>query len=97
MKAEEARAITQESLKGPVIERFIEVVNKRISAAAKKGKRSIRDPHIGKPEDGFEFWLGGDEQTALRNYFQQKGFIWKDVPDPDPGHPCSSSYVELSW
>lgn len=97
MNADQARKITSESINGPVIQKYIKAIEARIEREAKKGKRSIHDPNIGSPQSGFQYILSSVEEKAVQRYFEGNGFVWTYHPDPDPGHPCSSSYVTLSW
>lgn len=97
MNADEARQITERELQSTVIEKYVDHINNRIHSAAKQGKRRVHDPEIGRPEHGFEFRLGSDEEDAVRKHFESEGFVWTYHPDPDPGHPCSAPYTTLEW
>jgi len=97
MNAQEAKRVTIESLKGPVIESYISHINFRIKRAAKAGKSSIHNPQVGDPKEGSSFYLSGGEVKAVINHYNNEGFEWVDHPDPDPGHPCAGAYTTLSW
>lgn len=89
MKADEARKISNENLRGPVIEPYMEVIWKRILKAAGKGQRSIHGRHQNYPNI--------DKQKAIIDRLRQDGYEVNYHPDPDPGHPCSSSYYTIEW
>lgn len=95
--AKDARKMSDDNLKGPVIEKYINHIDNRIKKAAKEGKTSIHNPQAGSANEGFDFYLGGDRFAAVERYYISIGYVIKDHPDPDPGHPCSSPYTTLSW
>jgi hypothetical protein len=96
MDAEEARRLTEINLKGPVIEPYVEFIDRRIKGAAERGKNSILNPqHNNYGQHGFH--LSGEDLKAVRMYFEEMGFTWTDHPNPDPGHPASAPYTTLSW
>ncbi|MEE9459651.1 MAG: hypothetical protein V3V84_07810 [Candidatus Bathyarchaeia archaeon] len=97
MKASEAREITEDSLKGPVIDKFCNYINIRIRKAAQLGKCSIYNPQVGDAKEGFSFYLKTEENKAVRKYYQDDGYEWTEHADPDPGHPCGGAYTILSW
>lgn len=37
------------------------------------------------------------DRYELINHFRSKGFTYMSYDSPDPGHPCSRPYSELSW
>jgi hypothetical protein len=95
MNAEEARKLTYESMRGPVIEGFILLLNKKILETAKQGKSCI-DPwqHISSLRGTFPTT---EQQQAIKTHYLNHGYTWGDHDDPDPGHPCSRAYTTLSW
>ena len=38
-----------------------------------------------------------EEQTAITIALTKLGYVVKEHPDPDPGHPCSHAYTSVSW
>lgn len=97
MNADEARALTNESLKGAAIDKYVQYIDELIKIAALNGVSEIRNPQRGSIERGRGYHVFGDELKAVRQYYKSKGFVWTDYPAPDPGHPCSSPYTILSW
>ena len=94
MNAHEARKITAENLKGPVIQPFVFAIDKGIQSAAEKGRNEVIPRHcVGNKllHPNFEEW------QAIQQHYVGLGFVWKDHPDLDPGHPASHSYTTLSW
>jgi hypothetical protein len=95
MNAEDARKLTQESLmKGQAFPReWVEAIERKIEAAAKRGESSI----IG-PFSGMRMLAPSSNQVKLiRLHFATGGFEWLDHPDPDPGNPMSRPYTEIKW
>ena len=64
-------------------------VDEQIAKAASEGKRSIY--YFGSGA------LGKMLERALMRSLEEDGFAIKYVADPDPGHPCSRPYTEISW
>lgn len=95
MNAEEARKLTKSNLSGPVIQKFIEALDRKIEDAARNGK------------SGFDPWLhlaglrtpspNGTQKDAIQRHYVALGYSFRDYPDPDPGHPCSRPYTMISW
>ena len=92
MNAEQARKLTQENLRGPVIAEFVAQIDEDIRQTCLKGKSCI---HLWSSVGGR--YPTTDEQKALRVHYEQLGFTITDYDNPDPGHPCSSDYTELTW
>ena len=95
MKANEARAITNASLRGPVIDHWVRALAKHIRVTAEKGKNSI-DPWaylatLRTPSPN------RDEQDSIAQHFRKLDYKVTDHDNPDPGHPCSRNYTTLSW
>jgi len=91
----EARELTDKSREGPLIELHMELLSDAIREAAEAGRNSIRP---------FEFlsdrgrYPSTEAQSAIRIAFEaDPDFNWKHHESPDPGHPCSQAYHELSW
>ena len=95
MNADEARKITDDNLKGPAIEAYVEALDKLIGDVARKGKGAI-DPmvvlyRIVSKTDGHV------PRDAVKKHYEARGYRWVDHVDPDPGHPASRPYTTLSW
>ena len=93
MKADEAKKLTQENLKGPVIEPLLDGIYRQIEAAAKKGRSSITHPCRDKRMP----YPSSDEQEAVWTHLRAEGYKVTHHADPAPGHPASSAYDEISW
>lgn len=91
--AEDARKATKQALTdGERVSGFLHQVTEKIKKACQGGRRSITDP--------FDYGINGmtmDERIAVKEQLVAMGYTWQSHPDPDPGHPCSSSYETLSW
>ena len=93
MNAEQAKKLTKDNLTGPVIEPLLEAIYKQIEAAAKAGRYSIV-----KPWSGIRMvYPTTDQQNAVWAHLRREGYTVTRHPDPDPGHPASSTYDEISW
>jgi len=93
--SKQARSITNENLRGPVIESFVSTLVVKIKMEAAKGRSSINPwtylaAYTPKSPDA-------SQKEAIRKHFEQAGFDWIDHADPDPGHPASGPYTILSW
>jgi len=93
MNAYEARELTQENLKGPVIEPILKEVHEKIEEAAKEGKSSITHPFHGSRG----MYPSTNEQEAVWDHLRSEGYKVKHHPNPDPGDPRSNDYDEISW
>lgn len=91
MDAEQARKLTKENLKGPVIEDLIQDLDAAIKEACESGKLGL-DPHRAMGR-----YPNSEEEKAVKEYYVCKGYTWENHDDPDPGHPCSRAYITLSW
>jgi hypothetical protein len=92
MNAQQVKQLATKNLKGPVIEPFVKQIDEKIKLAAENGRFNIIYPFQGvQPYPSFE------AQDAIYDYFSKNGFKVTHHPDPDPGHPASSSYTEISW
>lgn len=88
MNANEARAAT-EAAANITAHPVRKAIDEQIAKAATEGKTSI-----------FHFGVGALGQTierALTRSLEDDGFKLRYVSDPDPGHPCSRPYTEISW
>lgn len=91
LNADDARALTKSALRASLIADYIPRVEDKIRQASSQGKRSVINPF------SFQDVFSQDRDDALHLYFTGQGFKIVKHPDPDPGHPCSAPYVELSW
>lgn len=91
MNANEARKIAQNNIAGPVIKPFLDKIYAEIKARAAKGQFEIGHlVHVSG-------YMNSDIERAVQQELEGKGYIWKWHENPDPGHPCSSDYITLSW
>ncbi len=90
--AADARDLTERNVKGPVIGPLLKHVYGRIQLAARAGHSSITHPFNGLSE-----WPHSAAQEALWNVLRAQGYRVSHRADPDPGHPASSPYDEVSW
>lgn len=96
MDASEARRLTNEAAAGPAIDAYTKVIDKRIRKEAANGSRQIGNlwavfSNLRMPSPKPE------HRAAIFAYYLTRGFVVKDHPDPDPGHPCSGPYTTLEW
>ncbi len=92
MKAEEARRISEQNLKGAVIEPLLAVAYGRIKEAAEQGKRKLYHPFYGAKD-----WPTLEERNAALQRLREDGYTVEHHNNPDPGDPRSSDYDEVSW
>lgn len=92
MNAEEARKLTATQLKGPVTAHLMEIVYDKIKAAAEAGRDSITEPF-----HGLRTPVSHLQAESVWSQLRQAGYKVDHRPDPDPGHPCSHPYTEISW
>ena len=97
MNAQEARKLTEASMDTIIVDRYVSSIDSRIKSLAESGKSSMHSPQLGIAKFGPMFHLTAAERKAVRLHYESKGFTWTEHADPDPGHPCSSSYTTLSW
>jgi len=101
MNAIEARDMTNENLKSPVIDPYLGIIYTRIECAAKEGKSSVTHPfHV--PENlGYESrrqtYPSSPVKQAIYGCLRSQGYEIIEHEDPDPGHPCSCAYDEIKW
>lgn len=74
-----------------VVEAFHHIKIQMMNHATASGKRSyvFRLPH--------QYSLSFEQCEGLLNLLRNEGIKVTEHPNPDPGHPCSSAYTELSW
>jgi hypothetical protein len=94
MNAKEARELSEKNLTRPVIKPLLDAIYDKISEAAKAGRKSITHPWRGLRT----LYPTPDQQQAVWKHLTEvDGYEVKHHDDPDPGHPCSSSYTEIRW
>lgn len=93
MNAETAKKLTQSNLKGPVIKPYLDYIYQKIESAAKEGRDSVSHPFHGIRGT----WPSSAAQEAIWQELRSNGYKVRHVPNPDPGHPASSDYDEISW
>jgi hypothetical protein len=92
MNAQQARKLTNTTLRGEMLAPLIAHVYKRIELSAKSGQSSLCHPF-----QGYQPYPRLELQEALWNALRTDGYTVKHHPDPDPGHPASAPYDEVSW
>ena len=92
MKAEEARRLSEQNLKGPVIEPLLATAHARIREAAERGERSTSHPF-----HGLRPYPTVKAREAALQRLREDGYTVKHHANPDPGDPRSSDYDEVSW
>jgi len=97
MKAEEARKITRENLKGPVIQPYLAFIYSQILQAAQNGQFSMANPFVCGERDEKLPWPSIDMEKVIFQKLTEEGYSVVQHPDPDPGHPCSAPYTTISW
>lgn len=90
MHADEARSIALKAQTDKVVPPMVSAIKQRIVKAAQEGKTSINDPLKGITD-------GHTYKGQIRIALEADGYRWTDHPDPDPGHPASRPYTEVSW
>lgn len=93
MNASDAKKLTDQNLKSVVIKPFLDHIYSRVEEAAKKGDSSICHPFHGIRGT----WPSSAAQEAIWHQLRLNGYKVTHHPDPDPGHPGSSPYDEISW
>ncbi len=91
--ANQARDLSLSQRRGPVIAPVLDHVYTRIKERAAKGHTSLAHPLHGWRGDG----LDADQQEAIWEALRAQGFKVTHHADPDPGHPASAPYDEVSW
>ena len=92
IKADEARRLSEDSLRGPVIAPLLEIAFQRIKEAASKGAYTVNHPFYNAyPSPSPEA-----EASALA-YLRTLGYTVKHHPNPDIMDPRSSDWDEVSW
>ncbi len=93
MNAFAAKELTNKSLKSVVTKPFLDHIYSRIEEAAKKGNNSISHPFHGLRNT----WPTSAAQEAIWQELRNNGYTVKHIANPDPGHPGSCDYDEISW
>lgn len=98
--AGDARQLAQANLKGPVIKPWVDYILAVVTAAAREGRFSFTHVFRDRRSDvGYSApeYPNSDMQSAIKREIERLGFKWIEHPDPDPGHPASGPYNEISW
>lgn len=95
MKAQEARALTQAFVASPQIEVVWQALCLKIAARAELGHSILAYPY--NDLTGVNQYTSVEQQNALEVKLRAYGYKVTHRPDPDPGHPCSRAYTEVSW
>jgi hypothetical protein len=96
MKAYEARKISESFVDSKHIDTLWERLCARIRLQAEKGHHSLVHPWTGICGSRLDY-ASREEQEALTARLRADGYKVTDHPDPDPGHPCSGAYTEVTW
>ena len=97
INAKDARALTVKNLQGEVIEDYVVQIDKKIHVACAAGASKINHPASGLKKNGNLSLLSTGVREAIKAHYENRGFLYEEHPDPDPGHPCSGPYSSLSW
>lgn len=92
MNAEDARALSAQGNKQSS-QPYVQAVLEKITMAAREGKRSITHPFSGLRST----WPSLDTQAEVWQHLRSLGYTVEHKPNPDPGHPASSDYDQISW
>jgi hypothetical protein len=98
--AEQAKKLTQQNIKGPIVSQYMKPLYARIKEAATSGRTFIHDlyspPKIGSNRDRLSY-PSVEVEKAIADELRKLGYNVEYFRDPDPGHPCSSPYWKISW
>jgi hypothetical protein len=72
------------------LRKAIAAVEQKIKEKAASGRATVMDPFN-------NLGLTSGDISELSSVFRRRGFKYTAYDDPDPGHPCSRPYSELSW
>ena len=96
MKAHEARKISESFVDSKQMDTLWERLCARIQLQAEKGHYSLVHPWSAIGGSRLDY-ASRAEQEALTARLRANGYKVVDHQDPDPGHPCSRAYTEVSW
>lgn len=96
MNANEARELARGNLSGVVIDPIVTRLIGQIRKAAEQGRFSLTIDwsSLSGPSS---YWVNTEEREATFQRLRDMGYKVTQHPDPDPGHPCSHPYDEVSW
>ena len=98
MDAITAKQITTRNLRGPVIDRYVEGIDKAIREAAECGESLITVNRVlAQLRDSGIDWPSIDVKNAIRKHYENAGFTYVCHRNPDPGHPASAPYDSIEW
>jgi hypothetical protein len=92
MNAKKAREITEESLAGPIVKPFLDLVYKEIEKAAKNGASSISNPFGDSP-----IKPSLEEEIIIRKVLTGRGFSVYYASGINLKKPCSDPYAVIYW
>lgn len=92
MTVDDARRITQENLKGPVIEPYLQKIYGKIQEAAKRGNNCITNPLEFSKMRGLDTRI----EQAVYDQLRKDGFK-VEYHEGDHRDPRECSYTEVSW
>ncbi len=93
MNASEAKKITEKNLKDVIITPYLDIIYGKIKIAAEKGENQITHPFHGVRIA----YPSTEAQEKIWIELMLQGYKVKHYDDPDPGHPASSPYTQISW
>jgi hypothetical protein len=94
-----ARATTDKSLRGEAIKPWADYILSVIKLEAVENY-SLNHPFADRRGDVGSSppdYPSSELQRAIKRYFEKLGYSWVEHPDPDPGHPGSGPYIEITW
>lgn len=98
MKADEARNRSLNATNSIEVEKYMVELYKSVAQAADKGSTSIRSPFqiFHNPEIQLKYPTVQMIELICKR-LTRDGYKVVDLPDEDPGHPCSGPYTKISW
>ncbi len=94
MNAQEAKELSDQRATDIMIDGPLRVIMDAIKTAAQAGDYSIHNPFYACFNNNPPHH---SQQDLMVKKLRSMGYDYKFHEDPDPGHPCSSSYEVLSW
>jgi len=88
----QARQRTAKNVKPIVADDVITMINGRVRRAVASGHWELIDPLNGVGRQ-----IDLKTADAVRAHYEQHGYRWETMPDPDPYNPRGRPYDVLSW